>query len=465
MKVLQVIHGFPPANIGGSELYTYHLARGLALEDEIYVFHRIDDRNLKEYELISKNFDGLRVYAINNTFKYCESFEEAYKNDVIASKFGRLLDQIQPDVVHIGHLATLSTTLISEVKKRNIPLVFTLHDFWLFCHLGRLLKPDLTLCGGPEPTECVSCLALKIAAKRSVRKIVEVMKRKAPSIGNESPLGRILEKIYRLYSQAFVLLKKEDANNQIIKRMAHLQDMCGLVDRFIAPSNFLLEKAVEFGIARHKITYCTHGFETRLFNHYFRKNSSKIRFGYVGTLIPPKGVHVLLQAFNQIKGQNCELRIHGMSLPSDFGDNEYPQYLQSLVKKENVFWFGKFDNKNIARILSDIDILVVPSIWYENSPLVIHEAFMAALPIITTNIGGMSELIQDGVNGLLFNVGDPEDLATKMQMVIDNQSIIDRFKKNIPPVSSIKEHALRIREIYLYLIKDRCLESNKLTHM
>ena len=82
-------------------------------------------------------------------------------------------------------------------------------------------------------------------------------------------------------------------------------------------------------------------------------------------------------------------------------------------KKDNFLWFGQYDNKDIAGIFSVIDILVVPSIWHENSPSTIHAAFMARIPVITSNIGGMAELVQDGVNGLLFQVGDSKDLTKK----------------------------------------------------
>ena len=97
-------------------------------------------------------------------------------------------------------------------------------------------------------------------------------------------------------------------------------------------------------------------------------------------------------------------------------------------------------------------MLVVPSIWHENSPLTIHEAFMACVPVITSNIGGMAELVQDGVNGLLFQVGDSKDLAKRIQMVIDATGLIERLRKNIKPVIPIENPALEIREIYRSLV-------------
>jgi len=170
------------------------------------------------------------------------------------------------------------------------------------------------------------------------------------------------------------------------------------------------------------------------------------------TKTPPACIHVLLQAFNRIEKQNVELRIHGYFAPFQLGFEDYPDYLRSLCKKDTLQWCGKYENRDIARLLSHIDVLVVPSIWYENSPLTIHEAFMAGIPVITSNIGGMAELIRDGENGLLFEVGDSADLAKQMQTVIDNPELIERLKSNIQPVSPIETHTQEIAEVYARLV-------------
>jgi glycosyltransferase involved in cell wall biosynthesis len=462
MRIAQVIHGFPPYNMAGSEIYTYNLSRELAREDEVYVFHRIADPDREEYEMSFGTYDGINTCTINNTFKYCDSFEKTYRNDIIARKFGSFLDEVKPDITHFGHVTCLSTTLIEEAKKREIPVLFTLHDFWLFCQLGQLLKRDLSLCHGPIDSECVRCLTPELAIKSNVRKAFEMARMTVPNIQNRiSPsswlgkgLGKILRKIYLQYTKAFILFQK-DAKAQIQQRTLHINEMCSLVDLFIAPSNFLLGKFVEFGIPKHKIKYYDYGFNMALFNKFSKVNSQTVRFGYIGTFIPSKGVHVLLEAFSSVSSHNAQLRIHGKFVPYHKGFEDYPDYLRSLGKKDNILWFGEYDNKDIVRILSEIDILVVPSIWHENSPLTIHEAFMAGVPVITSNIGGMAELVQDGVNGLLFEVGDSKGLAMKMQMVIDEPGAIERLSRNIGPIIPIETHALEIKEIYGSLVNAR----------
>ena len=113
---------------------------------------------------------------------------------------------------------------------------------------------------------------------------------------------------------------------------------------------------------------------------------------------------------------------------------------------------GEFNYLEIAKIFSEIDILVVPSIWYENSPLVIQESFISKTPVIASRIGGITESIIDGENGLLFNPGDANDLQEKIQYLIDNPEIIEKFKENIPKVKSIEDNASEIEDIYNKLI-------------
>ena len=452
MRIVQVIHGFPPYNAAGSELYTYNLSRELSKKEEIYVFYRIADPKRDEYEMRFENYNGIKVCNINNTFRYCESFEKAYNNDIISKKFGLFLDQVKPDIIHFGHLTCLSTSLVEEGKKRKIPIVFTLHDFWLLCQYGQLLKNDLSICCRPVNSECVRCLEPKLSIRGNIRKVFGILKRKIPEFENRASLGKILVTIFRQFAKASLL--DNDSKARVKKRMSHVNEMCSLVDIFISPSKFLLEKFVAYGIPRDKIRYHDYGFNTDRFKDFSKVKSQKLRFGYIGTFIPSKGVHVLLKAFSSIQSENVELRLHGKSAPYHPGFEDYPDYLRSLGKKSNILWFGEYNNEDIAEILSEIDVIIVPSIWYENSPLTIHEAFIARIPVITSNIGGMAELVQHQENGLLFRLGDSKDLAKKMEMILHNPLLVKKLSNNIKPVISIENHALEISRIYRDLISN-----------
>lgn len=452
MKILQVVHGFPPHSLGGSEIYTYNLSRELSRKDDVFVFFRIANSDLPEYDLNSTVNNGLNLYSINNTQKFYNSFETTYKNDAMSKIFVNFLEEIKPDIIHFQHLVWLSTTFIAEAKKRKIPVVFTLHDFWLFCHLGQLLKLDLSLCHGPQDAECAKCLPPQLVINGTYNRVLNLMRRSGQIFKNKMLQGALLKIFHQYYIKIFYFFQKKRIV-QMRQRNNHIKEICSFVDLFISPSNFLRLKFEEFGIRKDKIIYLPNGYNLELFANYSKKKSQKIRFGYIGTFIPSKGIHILLDAFNNIKTKNVELRIHGATQGYHQGFIDYPSYLQSLGKRDNILWFGEYNNNDVAKVLSEIDVLVVPSVWYENAPLTIHEAFMASVPVVTSNIGGMKELVCDGENGLLFQVGDSSDLTEKMQMIIDNPDLLKKLQKNIKSVMPISEHVIKIRELYRGLIK------------
>ena len=136
-----------------------------------------------------------------------------------------------------------------------------------------------------------------------------------------------------------------------------------------------------------------------------------------------------------------------------FGDaGSFQTYLQQYANK-NVIFKGGYKNWEINSILEQTDVLVAPSIWYENSPLVIQEAFLGGIPVITSNIGGMSELVKDSENGFTFNVGDEEDLKNKLEMIIENPTILNTLKPNPDNVRSIEEDAENLISIYSRMLE------------
>src|SRR3989338_6135820 len=173
MRILQVVHSLPFLNQAGTEVHTYNLALELSKRHEVHIFARACNTKQKEYEVTKQNMDGIRVYLINNTFKKCNSFEVFYENEEIEKRFAELLDEITPDIVHIQHLVFLSIGLIKIIRDRGIPIVFTLHDYWLICPKWHVLKKGSTHCGkvftGNFDEECLDCLSdilnIKIGSK------------------------------------------------------------------------------------------------------------------------------------------------------------------------------------------------------------------------------------------------------------------------------------------------------------
>jgi glycosyltransferase involved in cell wall biosynthesis len=208
---------------------------------------------------------------------------------------------------------------------------------------------------------------------------------------------------------------------------------------------------MEYGIPPGKILFSKNGHQVSHFSAFEKRKSDRVRFGYVGTLIPTKGAHVLIEAFNGVRSGEAELKVYGRFLPYG-GFEDYPDLLPRLVRNERIRFLGEYQHSQISDIMAEIDVLVVPSIWHENSPLTIHEAFLAKTPVIASNIGGMAELVQDGVNGLLFKVGDIADLRKKITMIVQHPDLISKLSANIGPVKTIEETAVEVEKIYQDLI-------------
>ena len=233
-----------------------------------------------------------------------------------------------------------------------------------------------------------------------------------------------------------------------------MREICNEVEMFLSPSEFLREKFIEFGIPERKILLVKHGINETLFaNCGARKEKGRLIFGFIGTILPAKGLHILIEAFNKLNhNDKSNLRIYGKLYPYN-GFEYYPEYIKKIgLNNQNIHFMGDFDNRQIGEIFAGIDILVVPSIWLENAPLTIQEAFCAKVPVIASRIGGIPEIVTDSLNGLLFNLGDTDDLAEKIKFVIDNPGVISKFKGNIPEIKNIAENAQEIEELYISLI-------------
>ena len=160
MRVLVIAHGFPPQVQGGSEIYAHDHARALRERcgDEVFVLTREQDASRPEYDLRLEDRDGLRVAWVNNTFRATTSFEDSYRNPAIARIAERLVDEWKPDVAHAHHLTCLSTEIVDVLASRRIPIVYTLHDYWLLCHRGQRLDTSYRVCDGPGPDGCGACV-------------------------------------------------------------------------------------------------------------------------------------------------------------------------------------------------------------------------------------------------------------------------------------------------------------------
>jgi hypothetical protein len=162
-----------------------------------------------------------------------------------------------------------------------------------------------------------------------------------------------------------------------------------------------------------------------------------VRFGFVGSLVWYKGGEVLMEAMNRLRDAPVVLEVHG-----DFRPGEDPHHarLRDLAGP-NVRFHGRFDHARLSEVYAGIDVLVVPSLWYENSPITIHEAHLARTPVVASGIGGMAEYVRDGVDGLHFRAGDAASLAAALRRFVDEPDLLERLGRDFPRVKTIAENA------------------------
>jgi glycosyltransferase involved in cell wall biosynthesis len=148
-------------------------------------------------------------------------------------------------------------------------------------------------------------------------------------------------------------------------------------------------------------------------------------------------VHVLVEAFNRLPEAGVECGIWGdLTFLPDYVDE-----LRRARRHLDVRLMGPCDNRRVADVLAALDVLVVPSLWLATSPLTSHEAFLAGVPVLCADRGGMAGLVQDGVSGLHFRLGDAADLRAKIERLMREPELLARLRAGIPPVKDIADDA------------------------
>jgi glycosyltransferase involved in cell wall biosynthesis len=555
------------------------------------------DHAKAQYHYRRSSYQGLPIYEVVHNHIY-RRFEDTYADARMDRVFSRVLDEVRPDVVHLQHLLNHSLGYIAIAKQRGIPVVFTLHDYWLSCfNGGQRIQPDLSVCDEVDVARCADCarkfgggayLASKVASKvlgigprggrslldrfasarvdaprnfvrldqlnlggeprpvliahpparvdfpletpagtrlefavamapstfakpgggvtfeihspsgvlwsrsldpkaraedrrwvedgialpagRSGSLVLSLVTRSHPTDDNQhctagwaglqltEPAGAAQERLApakALFRRVERFLSTEsDAKRaaRVERRLARVREACHGVDLFLAPSPFLRRKLIEFGLPADKVIESDYGMRSDLLQPFRRKPSDVVRFGYVGSLVPHKGVHLLVEAFRRVAANGAAgravLRVHGN--PSWYPD--YTGKLRAAAAGAPIEFLGEFDNQAAAEIFAGLDVLVVPSVWWENAPITIHEAILTGTPVIASNLGGMADFVRHGENGLLFEAGNAADLARQLDWVVEDPSRLDALRRPAVPIKTMAQDAADMERRYLELL-------------
>jgi glycosyltransferase involved in cell wall biosynthesis len=287
-------------------------------------------------------------------------------------KIAALVDEAKPDVAHFHNIhAHLTASIVAPLRRRGVPIVWTLHDYRLIC-------PNTSLLSGGEI--CERCIP-----NRFYQAILQRCKKGSLAASGVAMLSTLYDRLERLPSR---------------------------IDRFVAPSEFLKSKLIEGGFDPARIE-CVPNFADLA---GFAGLPEKDYFCYVGRLSREKGIDVLVRAAASLDAGRLLV----------VGDGPEAENLRALARElgtNRVEFAGYRSGDELKRILAESQFVVLPSRWYENLPYTVMEAFASSKAVVASRIGGIPEMVEDGANGLLVPAGDAGALAAALRRMLGDRRV------------------------------------------
>lgn len=355
----------------------------------------------------------------------------------IARHVGSTLDEWNANILHITNFPGISAAIIPEAKRRDIPIVWTATDFGMTCARYTLTKWDGSLCHGKASfEECLDCMRPRSGMSKRIYGPLSSL-----SPGAATFVARAAS---RLPVKTPGIIETIDV---IGERLQILPPLIRKIDRIVAPSSWMKKVLVMNGADPEKIDISVYGLQKDKILKHRSNGNSHLKFAYLGRIHRMKGVDILVEAFNGLtNGNGATLNIYGSPAPDQY---EYAGGIWALAKGNPGIAIGKqVKREDLSKTLEHIDVLVVPSVWYENSPIAILEALDHKVPVVASDVAGMSELIEHEGNGLLFGRGSVHELRGSLQRLVDNPSLVRKLSGQIEPIKSIGQDADILLGIY-----------------
>ena len=405
-RILLMSHSHPLITHGGAEISAYALFK--ALKDHDYPTWFVGCSGPASENRAGVPFAqpyGPLEYVYHESAPF-DHFKFANPDPKFPSALEELLVELRPDIVHLHHYSRFGVETF-RIIKRALPrakVVLSLHEFLAICnHNGQMVKTgDLRLCYEATFSACAACF-------------------------------------------------RDRGARDFFLRKRYLTEFLDDVDKFVSPSIFLADRYVAWGVRPQKMTVLENlpatlpASRARQETKFDRDDTDddgtaparRVRVGFFGQMSPLKGIVVLIEAANRLEEmeiENLSIDIHG-----DYS-NQPPEYQAAVTKAladagKNVVYHGPYENAQVQRLMGSVDVVVTPSIWWENSPLVIQEAFTAGKPVVCSDIGGMAEKVRHGVNGLHFEAGSSRHLAEILARFARKPSLLDELSASVtaPP--------------------------------
>ncbi|MEN9800062.1 MAG: hypothetical protein RL653_3759 [Pseudomonadota bacterium] len=405
MKILVMAHGHPSLSKGGAELAAHASFDEMRRRGHDCVLVSATSRPSHGGATFSQVAPGelLLHTAMSDAFLF-----RSTSNEVVETDFKALLQRLRPDVVHLHHYVNVGLNTVAWIRSvlPGARIVMTLHEYLAIClHNGQMVKTGtFQLCETSSPAACHQCFP------------------------ERSPADFFLRRQF------------------ILGLLRH-------VDRFVSPSAFLRDRYVAWGLPPEKIVVVENGQRpvARLPPRPLREGEGRGRFAFLGQVNPYKGVDLLLKAVLRLSPEArsaISVSIHGANLELQQGP--FQQAVKKLLDEVSdvVSWQGPYEPSHLPAILAGVDWVVVPSTWWENSPLVIQETLSFGRPVIASDIGGMAEKVVPGRHGRQFRARDPLGLASEMEAAWRDVDGYAALVDGLPVPPTLAETTKALEQLY-----------------
>lgn len=415
VNILLVAHGFPPHQIGGTQLHTLDLALALIARGygvDVLCPGRADQG--APGDVLTEDVQGVRVFRLLMREPARdpgpEEFRLAYDNPHAEAGFRKIVRRIRPDLVHFHHFHDLSASMALAAREMGVPSVLTLHDLWVLCEQPHFLRPDLNYCqeGPVDPAACAACLAGRRPG------------------WNLSGRPEVLAECFR-------------------ERLEFMRAAVASLSGVVCLGRFQAERLTAFGMRPQRIFHVPLGLpplpRRRPFHHPASEGAD-IRLVCLGIVAPSKGTDLVVKALGLAGWEGFRLDVHGILC-----DQAYYDAMRSMHPPDRVHWHGGYLPKDLPDILAATDAVVMPS-RSENTPLVVMESLEHGVPVVGADVGGVVEMLGHGSWGLTFANGDQAGLARQLGRLRNESGLLARLRANIPPLRSIGDETSDLIVVY-----------------
>ncbi len=410
MHIVFFTHQFLPKHIGGTEVYTLGLAKRVMAAGHsatVVTYQETDSGNPADCGPVFKTYDGIPVVEIvYNVGLALNPARYEYDNQFVANILRHILPRMKPSLVHVIHAMKLSAAALEVCDELGIPFIVTLCDFWFICPRHTLLKWDQKLCQGPSHvlacTQCVRALHGFAQGPHLVRDLFAISRR----------------------------------NTQVRRALLKARHI-------IALSDFQMRMYSRNGIPAERIELIAHGLDLADATQpsvYDPKRPPRIT--YIGSLVEHKGLHILIEALASLPDAQLECNVYGALEP---GTPYISRLRQKAADDPRIHFRGLFSPEELGHIVGRTDILAVPSLWYENDPLVVKAALRSGVPVLASDIGSLAEMITHGQHGWLVKPADPFAWAEALRMAL---GVYPDFTMEPVKVKTIDENAAEMMALY-----------------